>query len=115
MWDLIKIVIPKIKADWKCLADSLQYDIPTIKEIDKTSLDSGQCCEKLFEDWLSTNHGAAPKTWQTLLQKTKEVDILCDAAYDIERELNRKFTSRHVWGMYVKFCYLFKHEDQLIE
>ena len=92
MWDLIKIVIPKIKADWKHLAYSLKYDISTVKGIDKDSRDSGHCCENLFEDWLSSNHGAAPKTWHTLLQKIKEVDGLFAAAGDIEKELSRKFT-----------------------
>ena len=92
MWDLIKIVIPKIKANWEHLAYSLKYDIPTVNAIDKDSHDSGQSCEKLFKDWLSTNHGAAPKTWSTLLEKIKEVDGLFAAADDIERELSRKYT-----------------------
>ena len=92
MWDLIKIVIPKIKADWKHFAYSLEYDIPTVKAIERDCSDSEQCCEKLFEDWLSTDHGAAPKTWCTLLQKIKEVESLFAAADDIKRQLNRKFT-----------------------
>ena len=92
MWDLIKIVIPKIKADWKHLAYSLKYDIPTVKAIERDSRDSGNCCEKLFEDWLSTDYGATPKTWHTLLQKIKEVDSLFAAADDIQRELTRKLT-----------------------
>lgn len=92
MWDLIKIVIPKIKADWKHLAYSLKYDIPTVKAIERDSRDSGHCCEKLFEDWLSTPHGATPKTWHTLLQKIKEVDSLFAAADDIQRELTTKLT-----------------------
>ena len=93
MWDVIKIVIPKIKADWKHLAYSLQCDIPVVRAIEMDfSGHSQRCCEKLFEYWLSTDHGATPKTWHTLLQKIKEVDSLFAAADDIKRVLSRKFS-----------------------
>ena len=92
MWDLIKIVIPKIKADWEYLAYSLKYDIPTVKAIERDCRDSGHCCKTLFEDWLSTDHGATPKTWHTLLQSIEEVESLLAAADDIKKELSRKFT-----------------------
>ena len=92
MWDLIKIVIPKVKADWKHLAYSLEYDILTIKAIQKDSDDIGSRCENLFEDWLSTDHGAAPKTWCTLIKKIEQVDALFAAADEIKQELNRKYT-----------------------
>ena len=89
---MIKIVIPKIKADWKIFAYSLQFDIPTVKAIENDCRDSEQCCRKLFEEWLSTEHGAIPKTWCTLLQKIKEVDSLFAAADNIKTELDRKYT-----------------------
>ena len=92
MWDLIKIVIPEIKAEWKYFAYSLKYDIPFVKAIERDCHDSEQCCVKLFEDWLSTGHGAAPKTWCILLQKIKQVESLVAAADDIKRQLDRKFT-----------------------
>ena len=92
MWDLIKIVIPKIKAEWKYFAYSLEYDIPIVKAIERDCRDSEQCCEKLFEDWLSTEHGVAPKTWCILLQKIKQVERLFAAADDIKSQLDRKFT-----------------------
>lgn len=90
MWDLIKIVIPKIKADWKHFAYSLEYDIATVKAIERNSRDSQQCCENLFEDWLTTENSAFPKTWSTLLQKIRQVDGLFTAADDIKRELSNK-------------------------
>ena len=90
MWDLIKIVIPKIKANWKHFAYSLGYDTPTVKAIQSDCRDCGTCCENLFEDWLSTEHGVTPKTWHTLLWKIKQVDSLCAAADDIQRELSSK-------------------------
>ena len=92
MWDLIKIVIPKIKFEWEYLAYSMQYKIATVKAIKKDCSDSQECCKTLFEDWLSTDHGAAPKTWSTLLQKIKDVDNLVAAVDEIKEELGRKFT-----------------------
>ena len=92
MWDLIKIVVPKVSAEWEDLAYSLQYSIATVKAIKKDCSDCQPCCRKLFEDWLSTDHGAAPKTWSTLLQKIKDVDNLVAVVDDIKRELSRKFT-----------------------
>ena len=92
MWDLIKIVIPKVKAEWKHLAYSMQYDTATVSAIKKDCHKSEDCCEALFEDWLTTNHGAAPKTWGTLLQKIKDVDKLSAAVDDIEKELSTKST-----------------------
>ena len=93
MWDLINVVIPKVKADWKHLAYSLEYDIPTVKAIQKDSHDTGDCCENLFEDWLSTDHGAAPKTWCTLIKRIEQVESLFAAAAEIKKELSRKLTS----------------------
>ena len=92
MWDLIKIVIPKVKAEWEYVAYSMQYKIATVKAIKKDCNDSEQCCMSLFEDWLSTDHGVAPKTWCILLQKIKEVDSLAAAVDDIKKELVTKFT-----------------------
>ena len=91
MWDLIKIVIPEVKAEWKHLAYSMKYNTATVKAIKKDCSDSAECCETLFEDWLSTDHGAAPKTWSTLLQKINDVDTLATAVDDIKGQLSRKF------------------------
>ena len=92
MWDLIKIVIPKVKAEWEYLAYSMEYNIATVKATKKDCSDSEECCKTLFEDWLSTDHGAAPKTWSTLLQKIRDVDSLAAAVDNIKGQLRRKFT-----------------------
>ena len=88
MWDLITIVIPEVKAEWEYVAYSMEYDIATVKAIKKDCRDDKECCETLFEDWLSTDHGAAPKTWSTLLQKIRDVDSLAAAVDDIKRQLS---------------------------
>ena len=88
MWPLKKIVIPKIAADWKDVADCLDFDINTIRIIEsKHTNDCVKSCEELLRDWLSTNHGKKPKTWTTLLETLHEIDQLATAANDIENEL----------------------------
>ena len=90
MWPLKKIVIPKIAADWKDVADCLDFDINTIRIIEsKYTNDCVKSCEELLRDWLSTNHGKKPKTWATLLETLHEIDQLATAASDIENELQQ--------------------------
>ena len=99
MWDLIKIVIPKIKAEWKHVAYSMQYGIDDIKGIEKDSLNSAERCERLFENWLASPKGITPKTWHTLLKCIRDVDDLRAAAQSIDTELTDKYnklTSRNV-------------------
>ena len=77
MFDLTKIVIPKIMNEWEFIADALRYDFATIKAIrEKKREDPKKCCRELFEDWLMTNNGAraGPKVWSTLLDALKKVD-----------------------------------------
>ena len=88
MWDLINIVIPKVKASWENLAYSMGYSVNAVRGFERDSryLDE-QCC-KLFEDWLTTGQGCTPKTWQTLLQRIKQVDDLTAAVEETEKELS---------------------------
>ena len=77
MWDLIRIVIPRILNDWEYVADCFRYDLFTIRAIkEKNREDPRKCCREFFEDWLTTNHGAraGPKTWSTLISVLQEVD-----------------------------------------
>ena len=88
MWNLIKIVIPKIKAEWRYVAYSMGYDVSTVAAIEKESIGNlDKCCEKLFEDWLTTNNGCTPKTWQKVIERIKAVDNLTAAAENISMEL----------------------------
>ena len=85
-----KYVIPKIAARWKDVADYLEYEIETIELIEqKHQRDGERCCDGLFRDWLSTNHGVGPKTWATLLETLKEIEQLATATSNIERELKK--------------------------
>ena len=90
MFDLTKIVIPKIMTKWEYVAEALRYDLATIRTIkEKQREDSKQCCREFFIDWLTTNNGAkaGPKVWSTLLDTLKEVDEIAD---DITEDIIEK-------------------------
>ena len=87
MFQLSKIVIPKIMNEWELVAEAFLYDIPTIRAIkEKERGDPRKCCREFFIDWLQTNRGAeaGPKVWSTLLKTLKEVnDIAAETIQDI--------------------------------
>ena len=91
MWNLIKIVISKIQADWEDVAYSMEYDVATVKAFKEDGHDGKKCCRKLFEDWLDSSHGTTPKTWSKLLERIKEVDSLHTASENIVKELKSNF------------------------
>ena len=87
MWDLIKIVIPKISPQWEDVAYALHFDIHTVLIIKYDHSKSNRCCKEVFKTWLSTDKGVSPKTWATLLNKLIEVDELRVAVEEIRQEL----------------------------
>ena len=90
MHHLNKIVVSEVAAEWKDIAYALGYKISAVKLIQsKCKEDPKKCCKYLFEDWLSTDNGVKPKTWQTLIDKLKEVDELHSATEEITKKLNQ--------------------------
>ena len=87
MFELNEIVIPKIKAEWKQLANCMRYSTQEIKGFKKDSQDSGECCENLLDNWISTGHGPKPKTYKTLLKHIKKISNLATASKAVEKEL----------------------------
>ena len=87
MFDLSKIVIPKIMNEWKDIALALRYDYATINTIRRKNRDDPKmCCREFFMDWLMTDNGveAGPKVWSTLLDALEEVvEISADITEDI--------------------------------
>ena len=68
MKNLNKLVIDKIAPYWKKVADSLEFDIPLIRSIEKRCLkDDYECCDGVLRDWISSDHGLQPKTWKTFI------------------------------------------------
>ena len=81
MFDLTKIVIPKIMNQWQYVAEAFRYEIYDIKAIkEKGNGDPKLCCREFFMDWLETQRGArvGPKVWSTLLDTLKEVDEIAE-------------------------------------
>ena len=93
MCDLIKIVIPMIKAKWTRVAYSMQYDAEDIEGIEKDSSDTAKSCGRLFKNWLTSPKGITPKTWRTLLMCIKDVDELAVTAENIYTELSAKYNN----------------------
>jgi len=87
MCDLVTIVIPRIKAGWIDIAYALQFKISSVDAIkEKYNNDPKNCCRDVFIAWLSTKQGISPKTWSTLLEKLKKIE-LSSAAEEIIEEL----------------------------
>ena len=93
MFDLTKIVIPKIMNEWEYIAEAFRYDLATIKAINKKGrADPKKCCREFFKDWLMTNNGAkaGAKVWSTLLDTLKQIDeISTDIVEDITEKVKQ--------------------------
>ena len=87
IWELTSIFTPKIKALWKDLAFCMRYSPGEVEAFKKDSIDLHERCEKLFVNWLTTDHGPKPKTYQTLLKHIKKIKDLTSASEAIEKEL----------------------------
>ena len=87
IWELLEYVRPKIKAEWKQLAYCMRYTVEEVEAINKEAKDMNDCCEKLFTNWISSNHGPKPKTYQTLLKHIKKIDNLAAAFQGIKEQL----------------------------
>ena len=89
MADINKIVIPQIQAEWEDVACALCYGITKVEAIKAKYENSKRCCQILFEDWLSTDRGASPKTWSTLLDKLSKLKDLTAARNNIMNKLEK--------------------------
>ena len=92
---LNKHVVPKVSSEWEDMAYALSYSVSTVQHIrSKHNGDAKKCCKKVFEDWLTTSNGDAPKTWKTLLDWLIEVEGLVSVTEEIKEELI-KMSSQH--------------------
>jgi len=83
-----KFVIDKIAPDWKKVADSLEFDIQKIREIEHNYMRiTSDCCDTLIRNWLSTDQGQKPKTWQTLISALKDIKNLAVVTKEIENDI----------------------------
>jgi len=85
---LNKFVIDRVAPDWKKVADSLEFDIQTIRLIERKCANNPMdCCDELFRDWLSSDHGLKPKHWKTLISALKDIKNFTATAADIENDI----------------------------
>ena len=83
------MVIPKIAAYWKKVADALEFEVWKIKTIEKKYRnDPEECCDELLREWLSSGLGLQPKTWSTLINALKEVTQLAAITKTIETDIS---------------------------
>ena len=83
MHQLNKIVVPRIKSEWKDVAYSMGYKVHDLKTIEKDCHhDSKECCQDMLAKWLTTSKHP---TWSKLLEYIKEVDDLVAAAEEIDK------------------------------
>ena len=115
MWELTKIFIPKIKTDWEELAYCMRYSVREVEAFSSEGKDLHDRCKKLLINWLNTDHGPKPKTYDTLIKHIKKVNNLTSASEAIEKELTEG-KDKHVTGSFlciahcsyvygVRFCF----------
>ena len=85
---LANVLLPKIAADWEIVAINLEFEISTIRIIQQRGRDNPEkCCLEMLTEWVTTDHGVGPKTWDTLLCTLKEIKKLTNACDVIKKEL----------------------------
>ena len=87
MWELTKIVVPKVMAEWESLAFCMRYRPEEVKAFKRDTQDVKERCKNLFDNWLTTAHGPKPKTYRTLLNCIKKINKLTSVSEVIEKEL----------------------------
>ena len=81
-----KYVIPRISAEWEMVAAYLEYSIPTKKLISKANRGlPRECCTALLEDWIATDNGVKPKTWEKLIEVLSEISSLAMVTKQIKQ------------------------------
>ena len=87
MFELTEFVAPKMMAEWESLAFCMRYNPDDVAAFRKDAKDLKECCRNLFTNWLTTDHGPKPKTYQTLLKHIKKISNLTAAFKAIEKDL----------------------------
>ena len=81
-----KYVIPRISAEWQTVAAYLEYSIATTKLIKKTNRGLPRdCCTELLEDWITTDNGVKPKTWEKFVEVLSEISSLAMVTKQIKQ------------------------------
>ena len=88
---MYKHVIPRISADWETVAAFLEYKVSTKKAISKAKRGlPTDCCTALLEDWISTDNGVTPKTWEKFVAVLSEISSLAMVTKQIKECLYKE-------------------------
>ena len=91
---LQKFVIKHIAYKWFEVAYGLGFLTSRKKLIDETCRgDPTKCCIHLFEDWLETDAGIGPKTWETLLEELDNNGNFEKSLEEIKKDLQEYYES----------------------
>ena len=83
---LHKHVIPRISAEWQTVAAYLEYSIAVKNIISRTNKGLPKdCCIELLEDWITTDNGVKPKTWEKLIEVLSEISSLAMVTKEIKQ------------------------------
>ena len=66
MFELNKIVIPRVMTHWKDLTYSMRYSIGDVQAFDKDGRGVCEYFQQLFTNWLTDGHGPTHKITQNL-------------------------------------------------
>ena len=69
MDELLTIALPQIHAEWRVVADYLDYPPAAVQAIYQKGKDSGSihCCKEFFTDWYHSDNGIKPCSWGALV------------------------------------------------
>ena len=81
-----KHVIPRISAEWETVAAYLEYNIATKRSISKANRGIPKdCCIELLEDWITTDNGVKPKTWEKFIEVLSDISSLAMVTKQIKQ------------------------------
>ena len=86
-----KYVIPRISTEWEQVCEHLQYSTAIKNMISRTNKGlPSDCCIALLEDWISTDNGVKPKTWEKLIEVLSQISSLAMVTKQIKQCLSHE-------------------------
>ena len=81
-----KYVVPRISKEWESLCEHLEYSAALKNIISRTNRGIPRdCCKALLEDWVTTDNGVKPKTWEKLIEVLSEISSLAMVTKQIKQ------------------------------
>ena len=83
---MLKHVIPRISAEWDTVAAFLDYSTAMKNTIDKANRGlPRECCTELLENWITTDNGVKPKTWEKFVEVLSKISQLAMVTKEIKQ------------------------------